>query len=494
MNNKIENIPNASTLINSMRSIGYDFETAVADIVDNSITAQCQEININFPISTKSSKYLQIVDDGIGMNRNELIEAMRFGSVKHDLRSAHDLGRFGLGLKTASISQCRKFSLISKKDGEINGFYWDLDKIGLENSWDMFEMSSNEIQESIPNIGDYIDLQSFTIVYWENFDTIQMDIDIFNTFDDIYMKKIESTEKHLSLVFHRYLEEGIIININKSPLKYVDPFLKKHAKTTIKPAQQINTKTSSNVNEKVEMQVFILPYYKDLNEEDLKLLGGDTETDNQGFYIYRNKRLMIHGTWFRMKPKAELSRNARIRVDIPNTLDDLWAIDIKKQKARIPGSLMIQLKNEVTDAVTKSKRLHKYKGSEQTITGSIWSRVEDKRDGYIYFKIDEESHLLKSMIAEFDDTSLQKLRKIFKLIQLSIPYRDIYNSVAEKKEINRLNDDDIDDLLEDAIKMFKMFKMTTNLNSEAIINMICKYEPYLSSNIRERLMVKVNDL
>src|SRR5690554_4753878 len=120
MNNKIENIPNASTLINSMRSIGYDFETAVADIVDNSITAQCKEININFPISTKSSKYLQIVDDGIGMNRNELIEAMRFGSVKHDLRSAHDLGRFGLGLKTASISQCRKFSLISKKDGEIN--------------------------------------------------------------------------------------------------------------------------------------------------------------------------------------------------------------------------------------------------------------------------------------------------------------------------------------------------------------------------------------
>ena len=98
------------------------------------------------------------------------------------------------------------------------------------------------------------------------------------------------------------------------------------------------------------------------------------------------------------------------------------------------------------------------------------------------------------MIAEFDDTSLQKLRKIFKLIQLSIPYRDIYNSVAEKKEINRLNDNDIDDLLEDAIKMFKMFKMTTNLNSEAIINMICKYEPYLSSNIRERLMVKVNDL
>ena len=115
MSKTLENIPNSSTLINSMRSIGYDFESALADILDNSISAKAKMIDINFPIGSNDELYLEIVDDGIGMTREELIEAMRFGSVKEKDREKDDLGRFGLGLKTASLSQCRKFTVVSKK-------------------------------------------------------------------------------------------------------------------------------------------------------------------------------------------------------------------------------------------------------------------------------------------------------------------------------------------------------------------------------------------
>jgi DNA mismatch repair ATPase MutL len=113
MNNKRENIPNAATLISSMRSIGYDFETAVADIIDNSITARAKQIEIFFPVNNDKI-YLEIIDNGFGMDNEELFEAMRFGTIK-DERTLNDLGRFGLGLKTASISQCRKMTVISKK-------------------------------------------------------------------------------------------------------------------------------------------------------------------------------------------------------------------------------------------------------------------------------------------------------------------------------------------------------------------------------------------
>src|SRR5690606_16488187 len=135
---------------------------------------------------------------------------------------------------------------------------------------------------------------------------------ILDSMFDAFSRKISTTEKHIALIFHRFLEKDLEIKINNRKIKSVDPFLKEHPKTTIKDEQIIGTKTSQGAKEKIKMQVFILPYHKDLNERDYEKLGGHDEFDNQGFYIYRNQRLMIYGTWFKIKPKAELSKNARI--------------------------------------------------------------------------------------------------------------------------------------------------------------------------------------
>lgn len=112
----VRNIPKADHLIGSMRSMGYTFESAIADIIDNSISANCQNVFLFFPTDPLHC-YVSILDDGDGMSKEELLEAMRYGSTSSEsVRSENDLGRFGLGLKAASLSQCRKLTVVSKKD------------------------------------------------------------------------------------------------------------------------------------------------------------------------------------------------------------------------------------------------------------------------------------------------------------------------------------------------------------------------------------------
>ncbi len=487
---KIENIPNAATLITSMRSIGYDFDSAVSDIIDNSISANATKIDILFPIGDDEEIYLAIYDNGWGMSRDEIIEAMRFGSVKNSQRSESDLGRFGLGLKTASISQCKKITVVSKKNDDITGFFWDIDLLTETSGWEMYQLSKEKIDE-LPNIDNHLNLDSFTLVLWNNFDTLVKDVTIFSSVHDVFTRKVRETEKHIALVFHRFIKEGLSITLNGLQIIEYDPFLLDHPKTTVKPEQEISTKNKDGKDETVKMQVCILPYYKDLSSEELeKLVYGDS-IDNQGFYIYRNKRLMIHGTWFKIKPKAELSRNARIRVDIPNTLDDMWSIDIKKQKAVIPGALLEQLRGEVSDAVTKSKKLHDYKGSIQVKDGSIWVKTVD-RDNKVFYQINRESEIVSRIISKFDEKELTLVDRLFQLIQFSLPYKDIYNSVSDKKDINPIADDNKDIIVSQALEIYNELLKTKNLTKNQIIDTICSIEPFLSTNIRELLMEKTN--
>lgn len=136
MSNLRENKPTADILMMSMRAMGYSFESAVADIIDNSISAESRQVVLRFAIDP-SNLFVAICDDGHGMTSNELFDAMKYGSEqKRDGRSDTDLGRFGLGLKAASLSQCRKLTVASKKNGCVSAYIWDLDvveekKIGI---------------------------------------------------------------------------------------------------------------------------------------------------------------------------------------------------------------------------------------------------------------------------------------------------------------------------------------------------------------------------
>lgn len=271
-----QSLPSAPILIESIRSIGYSFQSAIADLIDNSISANAKRIDIySIP---NDNPYIVIFDNGNGMNENELEEAMRLGSKSpNDIRDENDLGRFGLGLKSASLSQCRSLIVVSKKDEKISAFSWDLDYVILKNSWSILEFDEEEIRK-LPHIELFNNVEQGTYVLLQKFDRIEVSTSNLNK---TISEKMNLTIDHLALVFHRYIEDGLEIFVNNRKIEALDPFLTKNRATQIKRTQEIKINGATII-----VKPFILPHYNKLSEEDLKKVGGKEDLrKNQGFYI-----------------------------------------------------------------------------------------------------------------------------------------------------------------------------------------------------------------
>ena len=329
--------PYAPTLMESTRAIGYSIEAAIADIIDNSIAAGAGRIDIDFfPIG---QSYISILDNGTGMTEAELTAAMQYGSRSPlEVRDEEDLGRYGLGMKTASLSQCRILTVISKKDGAVCGCRWDLNHVNQSESWSLLVLDEHEIS-AMPNYEKLCAWDTGTIVIWQDLDKFAVgEKDIAEAFN----RKMAIIREHLSLVFHRFLsgEPGLKkldIRMNDLSITPQDPFLVK------KSTQLMDEETIIIRGAKVKVRPYILPHTSKLTQKELKELGGkDGLRKQQGFYVYRNKRLLVWGTWFRLMRQGDLSKLARVQVDIPNSLDDLWTLDIKKSTATPPEASRIR--------------------------------------------------------------------------------------------------------------------------------------------------------
>lgn len=422
-------LPYAPVLVESTRSIGYSFETAVADIIDNSISAAATDIQICF--MSKEPQWLCIEDDGYGMTEDELETAMRYGSRSpNNTRRKDDLGRFGLGLKTASLSQCRKLTVISKRQGHIVAACWDLDHIIQTGDWSLRFWSGEEIR-SLPGYLFLEAHESGTVVLWQNFDRLQQEsVNAQQTFDE----KIELARKHISLVFHRFLNgdgsgNRISISFNGDPVVGVDPFLTRH------PATQPMIEQLLRINgEEIRVKPYILPFASKLSAKDIQSIGGTNDLrQQQGFYIYRNRRLIIWGTWFRLIRQNELGKLARVRVDIPNSLDSIWEIDIKKSKASLPSFIKKNLAEIVRSAVGRSERIYKYRGRNiQTDTLThIWNPIDER--GVFQYRVNREYPIYAMLEEHLDEVGLPLLDSFVKMLENSFPYADVYYRLAKNE-------------------------------------------------------------
>lgn len=239
---KIKNTPSPDVLMNSMRSIGYNFRTALADIIDNSISAKAKNIYISSPINDEKV-FITILDDGEGMDDSELFNAMKYGSNK-EYYDTNDLGRFGLGLKSASLSQCRILTVASKKENVIVAYQWDLDSVIQNREWDCLKLENHEIN-NIPNIEHLQKLTQGTLVVWENFDIGYKKSG--GRIRDYLCDEIDDAESHIRLVFHRFLSNSfkpLKIYINQVLLTPIDPFLEYHSKTDSQNPKEIDVNGS----------------------------------------------------------------------------------------------------------------------------------------------------------------------------------------------------------------------------------------------------------
>jgi hypothetical protein len=474
--------PFAPTLIESTRAIGYSLESAVADIIDNSIAAGACNINIEFfPID---EEFLSILDDGAGMSSVELTTAMQYGSKNPlDDRDSQDLGRFGLGLKTASLSQCRMLTVASIKDGTLSVRRWDIDYVRSSGNWSLLDVTEKAEQDKIPNIEKLLQLQSGTLVVWQKLDRLKAgEIDFTSSMG----RKIDNVREHLELVFHRYLKgepglDRINISINGDYIQGKDPFLVK------KSNRPMDDEVLIIQGSKIVVRPYILPHISLLSQDEISELGGKEGLRKlQGFYVYRNKRLLVWGTWFRMQRKGELSKLARIQVDIPNTLDDLWTLDIKKSSAIPPAEVRSNLQNIIQRIALQSKKKYTVRGKREINdkTIHIWNRMK-ARDGGYYYEINRKYPAIEQLIKHNPDIE-KALNSIFKQIETSLPLNQLYVDLNNDEYLandNEISDAEIRNALTNMLP-----KKATVKEQLGFIDQMSEIEPFVS---HQKIVAKI---
>lgn len=413
-----EVLPSAYNIITSNRSIGHTMDSAIADIIDNSISANATVIDILSPPKNDNEFIIKICDNGTGMSQNELDVAMTFGSTDAlSVRSSNDLGRYGLGLKTASLSQCRILSVVTKKEGKLIGGQWNLDYVEKHNSWAYIVLRETQCLEKTVDtkLGEY---ESGTVVIWEDFDRIR---DSSNSPQSEFIKQLSYTTGQLELIYHRYLSgevgvQKITISMNGNCLVPNDPFL-------------LDRIPSISETIKIPMKdgIVLVTPHKLLHPNKLfkseldRLSLGRTLLDTQGFYLYRNKRLIIWGTWFRVAPKLDRTKLTRIQVDIPNTLDHIWALDIKKASALPPESIRSQLKiildtHSELSVITYKKRASRKVRNEI----SFWKRSRNPDNEYEY-TINQENPIINQFTSTLGDPQKSMFLHILDAISRHLP-------------------------------------------------------------------------
>lgn len=421
--------PYAPTLIESMRSVGYSLPSAIADIIDNSISAGAKNISVRY--SPHDDPYVAILDNGTGMEPAELTQAMRHGSRDPwGIRAETDLGRFGLGLKTASLSQCRKLTVISLKNNTIAVRCWDIDLIIKREDWILYVPEPEEI-EDLPLFKALQNQGHGTLVIWQQLDRLCAGE---SSIVKALSEKMDSVREHLALVFHRYLSaEGatsrIEIRLNENPVIPVDPFLSSHP--AIQPLQDELIEVE---NHTVLIKPYILPHISKLTPAELRQAGGEEGLRRyQGFYIYRNRRLIIWGTWFRLARQEELSKLARVRVDIPTALDHLWTIDIKKSTAHPPEEVRQNLRRIIDKIVGTSRRVYTYRGRSTNNDKLVhsWTRME-ARDGISYI-VNRRHPLVSAFTDRLSADDIKLFELVLETLERTFPADALYADMASER-------------------------------------------------------------
>lgn len=419
---RISNPPVAQDLMVTARSFGnYDLAAALADIIDNSINANASHVWIEFDIADDRLT-VRIRDDGSGMSGAELQVAMRPASANpENRREPKDLGRFGWGLKSASLSQARVLTVVTWQPGTVAAARWDIDNIG---GWGMDFAEGDSalclLRQTPPST-------SGTEVVWTNCDRLEAACgDTLKGAD--FTGVLAHARRHLSLIFHRFLDsQNFKIMINGRQLSPIDPFIRHHTATQTWDRERISMGASGEIF----VKFYVLPHFSKLTMREQDSLGGpEGMVRNQGFYVYRNRRLIIWGTWFRLLPHGELSQLARVQVDLPNTLDAEWRITVDKSDAQLPPALRTRLKGVVARYKSKSGRVIRSKGASAPLptTKPVWERVTKK--GRIRYIINREH----PMVSAFIDTAGSNATALLSLLESYFPLESFLRDAERRSD------------------------------------------------------------
>jgi hypothetical protein len=479
--NEEELVPDAE-LMESMRAVGYSLKTAIADICDNSVSANAKVIKINWGESPRP--FVTIFDDGDGMSKEVLRQAMKLaGKSPLASRSKSDLGRFGLGLKTASLSQARSMTVITAKEGSMYAAKWDLDFLRTSEKWALQWLDESEYS-AVPGFGQLQKVKSGTLVVWENLDLLVTSDDP----DSSYLaERFDEVADHLGLVFHRFLSSRsrrLQISVNDRAAPVFDPFLDGE------PGVVDRGTTTIRVNgEDISVQPFILPSINKMtrSQKERAIFDQTKMREAQGFYIYRNMRLLTWGTWFRMAPLDESGKLARVRVDTDNSLDSQWKLGIMKSAVQPPKPLLDALRQLVPQIVNNARRASLGKSIvKSTPVSEIW-RVNELGDHAFELAVNLDHPLIAGLSDAIDDSQRRTLLACLKLLETGFPATYVHHRLSKDNSMNEgLRSDEEIWLVAQAI--FDQLRSVSQFEDSEIWNMVEAVEPFGSNTqLKSRL-------
>ena len=423
-------------MIEALRGLGYSTSTALADVIDNSIAANALRVDVSFTWAGAASR-VTIADDGRGMTPDQLEKAMRLGDHSPlDPRLPGDLGRFGLGLKTASFSQCRRLTVVSRRQGNVACLRWDLDEIAAAGGrdWELLEGPA-------PGSEDLLSFQpppgNGTLVAWEILDRLLTP----GFREQDLLDLIDRVERHLAMVFHQYIEgprARLHITLNGTRVKPWDPFLTDHRDTWSSPKERFASSSGP-----VFLQAHVLPHKDRLDARIYQdAAGPDGWTAQQGFYVYRQGRLLLGGSWLglgrgRSWTKEEAHRLARIRVEIGNASDFAWKIDIRKSTARPPVEVRARLTALAEDARDRARRVFAWRGRNLVarVTGQpvvqAWAALHTSDS--VRYRIDEQHPAVAAVLQHATELT-PLVRAMLRVVEETVPVQRIWLDTAEAKD------------------------------------------------------------
>jgi len=484
--------PDPGPTIANYCNMGYTLETALADIIDNSITALATDISITAN-TIEEPFWMSIIDNGVGMSPDELDTALTFSSKHPDVdRDANDLGRFGLGLKTASLSQCRRLTVVTRKDNKISSGIWDLDQAEKPGwNWDCPSIDdpgaivTDTLRVQIKLLGE-----SGTLVMWENMVRYE-DQDDDPKREELKRQIVQSRE-HLERTFHRFITgyhgrlQQVRISVNDNPLAEYDPFRERHTATERYPTDP------EEMVPDVFVQAFTLPHHSMLSDSEWNDDGGSaTHLDNQGLYIYRANRLLVNGDWLKLQvEKTSQTQLTRVKIDIPNTMDKKWGVQLHKSTARLPENVRARLNEMVGNIVGPSKRRYQRRGTSLASSEvfPVWERVlaEDN----INYQINTDNPVVKGFYDVIDSQARGDFNKMLRFIGEGLPLDNIVHDFSHSPkslEESSLTDEELCDA---AVVMFSKFREFTQDDVEKALDMLRLNPPFKHNWDRTQKLLK----
>jgi histidine kinase/DNA gyrase B/HSP90-like ATPase len=352
-------IPSARRLMTSLRDMGYDCPAAIADLVDNSIDADADAVEIDL-VHLGEDSWIRIADDGMGMTARELDEAMRYGSAGS--YSPRALGSFGLGLKTASLSQCRRLTVAARSTprARIEIRRWDLDHVARQDAWVLERLTPSQCPEHLiePLLGS-----CGTVVLWEHLDRV---LGYRRPNGAAAARGLESltseVAEHLAMAFHRFLAgEGprrrrVRITVDGIRLKPWDPFARSEPLTQTLPRLTVPL-THGGRRFRIPVRPYVLPTQIHFSSPEAHAAAAGPQRWNrqQGLYIYRNGRMIQSGGWNRLRTTDEHSKLARVALDIPPGADAAFGTSVSKMSVILPTAIRGELQALLSGVVTRAQ-------------------------------------------------------------------------------------------------------------------------------------------